>query len=253
MKRLWVILFDFISIFLLFSLSSCDTLSAVTSSATSTIFPSETATAIPATSTPEPSPTATQVPIPDYMDAYLEGGYDKKNTDQFLCFVIDENKVHISPAGGVLFNERRIFIWTEVDYIKAGRLLHSNVIVLMKRGGSGVQSDFQKITFSNSGASFDTGSEAFYRGIADGWMDNTEGEYPIACGLLGLETPEGDGLVDAESVGMDRFGQEGLESRGVKMLWEGLFPVVEGKALSVVIPGIGAVLPITEAFIIENQ
>jgi len=185
------------------------------------------------------------------MDAYKAGGYDKKNTDDFLCFVIDENKVHISPLGGIVFKERKIFIWVEVDYIINGSLKHGNVLVHVQRGGSEINKEFHKFTFSNSGASGPNGTEAFYQALAKGWTDKTEGDHTIACGILGLDKPPDEVLIDAKV--HEAFIMQNLEETGVVLLFDGVFPVVNGKAQPVTIFKVGEVLPITQAFIIQKD
>ncbi|MDP3451118.1 MAG: hypothetical protein Q8R87_11105, partial [Anaerolineaceae bacterium] len=189
--------------------------------------------------------------IPAYMDAYIEAGYDKKNTDQFLCFVVDENKVHIGPLGGVVFKERKIFIWAEVDYIIDGVLKHGNVLVHVQRGGSEIHNEFQKFTFSNSGSSGPNGTEAYYQALAKGWTDKTESVHTIACGILGLEKPAEEVLKDVKA--HEAFINQNLEETGVVLLFDGVFPVMDGKAQPVTIFKIGEVLPITQAFIIQKD
>ena len=43
-----------------------------------------------------------------------------------------------------------------------------------------------------------------------------------------------------------------LEANGVQLLFDGVFPVVDGKAQSVNIPAIGEVLPIVQAEIVDK-
>lgn len=242
------------SILFALSLSACNKLIQNDKIETATTISSMTATVLPpATFTPAPTSTATQVPIPDYMNEYLLGGYDKKYSDQFMCFVIDESKIHVSPLGGIIYKERKIYSWVEVDYIVAGVLRHANVILLVERGGSSAQSEFAKFTFSNSGLMLGGVSPAFVEGFANEWKNGTKGDYPIVCGYLGLQTLVGKSLTDAEGLEMGSRSQESLESRGVILLFTGVFPVTDGVAQSITISGIGEVLPITEAFVIANE
>lgn len=238
------------SVLLLIFLSSCTTIQTTTDELqirTQTVAYSSPHPIL--TSTLERTSTPTQLPIPGYMSAYIEGGYEQMNNDQFMCFVIDENKVHVAPLGGIVYKDRKIFIWVEVDYITDGILKHGNVLVHMQRGGSDLQNEFNKFTFSNSGQSGSNGTEAFYQSISKAWTDSTEGDHPIACGVLGLEKPADEVLLGAKV--HDAFIKQNLEETGVVLLFDGVFPVVDGKPQSVTIYKIGDVLPITQAFIIQ--
>lgn len=219
------------SLLFAFSLASCTSSPSsepipaiVTVSATAT----ETSAPMP-TFTLEPIATVTPLPIPDFMNEYIERGLEEQSNNDVLYLVFDETKIHYSPLSGIVYKERTIRSWYEVDYIQNGKWKHSIVLGFVRRGGGGTNQDFTKIIAANSGSNIANPSVAFVESYDQSWTSRTLGDHSIFRCLLGLNsTPEMP-----------------LQP-GVELLFEEVFPVVDKKAQSITIGGIGEVLPATQ-------
>ena len=192
------------------------------------------------------------------MHEYIERGFDTISSDNVLCFVVDKSKVHYSPLEGNIYKERGIRSWLEVDYMRDGELQHGIILEFVRRGGNAIHNDLTKFTWSGSGSSSGNPSVAFVEAMHKAWAEHTPGQYTIGCGMLGidlpLEMPQLDGI-DFDVLSSAFKANETTLS----ILFDGVFPVVDGKAQSVTINGIGEVLPVTHFFtlrdllIVENQ
>ncbi len=180
-----------------------------------------------ATPTSRPAPTATAQLIPEFMRDYIEQGYEARNTDETLCFVIHKKAVHYSPLEGIVFKGRVIRSWLEVSYLQNGEY-RQGIILEYVRSDTPL---FSKFVWSGSGSGMTNPSVAWVQTIHKGFEDATEGDYPIACGTLGLPANPEIALIP-----------------GVDTLYEGIFPVEDGKVQTAWIPGIGRVLPVTQCF-----
>lgn len=178
--------------------------------------------------TDEPAPT--EMAVPDHMQEYCELGYDNPS-DGGLYVVVDESKVHFSDINGIVYNERVIRSWYEVDYIDDnGVLQHGFVLGYIRRGGTGSNADFTKLVTSNSGALIENPSVAFVQTMENGTKDMSPSAFPIYRAILGVE--QGDWASEH--------------------LFDGLFPVVDGVPQPITIPGIGRVLPITRLELVDT-
>lgn len=202
---------------------------------TTTVTLEPTATVKPtATYPPEPTATVTPPSIPDYMNDYIERGFESQSTEDVIYLVFDENKIHYSPLAGIVYKERVIRSWYEVDYIQNGEWKHGIILGYIRRGGNGNNQDFGKFTPANSGSNSANPSIAWVESIDQAWTSRSEGEHTTFRCLLGLSsTPE-------------MFLQPGVD-----ILFEGMFLVADGKAQSVTIDGIGEVLPVTQCEIVK--
>ena len=187
--------------------------------------PVPTATLEP-TNTPEP----TQVVMPDYLATYCERGYDALNSDTELYVVIDEGKIHYSDLNGVVFNERIIRSWQEVDYVEDGVRKHGIVLGYVRRGGSGPNAEFGKFTLANSGSITANPSVEWVKSIDNSWTGRTEGTHTTFKGTIGIN-----------------------EDPSIQLLFDGFFPIVNGVPQPVTIPGIGTVLPITSMEVVKAE
>jgi hypothetical protein len=204
-------------------LTSCAPASLPAPTETATVVPTATTIVLP-TETYTPAPTATIPPvvIPDYMQDYVDRGFDKMSGNGILYVVIDETKIHYAPEEGIIFQERIIRDWFEVTYIENGLLKHGIILDFVGRGGNDVHKTLNRFVDSR-GASEGPfiPLNAMVRTIRTDWADRTKGDYPIAIGILGVKADDVNGQVI--------FGD--------------IFPP---GATSVRIPGIGDVLPITQ-------
>lgn len=176
-------------------------------------------------------PTATDTPqsIPDFLNEYVERGFESLSTEDVLYLVFDETKIHYSPLAGIVYKERIIRSWYEVDYIHGGEWKHTIILGYVRRGGDGVNQDFTKIIAANSGSNITNPSVAFIESYDQSWTSRTPGNHTIFRCLIGLSN-----------------NLEMPLQPGVELLFEGVFPVVDDKAQSVTITGIGEVLPVTQ-------
>lgn len=233
------------------------TVIAISPAPSETISPTETFTPQPTetlsptqTFTPEPTATVTPPPIPDFMNEYIERGFDTVSSDHFLCFVIEDAKVHYSPLEGVVYKERVIRSWLEVAYILDGEFRHGIILEYVRRGGGNANSDFTKMIYANSGQLSVNAPVAYIEAVHKGWEKYTPTEHTIACGILGLNPPSETPLMDG--VDFERLTKDDFKQNGVDLLFDGIFPVVDGKAQPVTINGIGEVLPITQCYILPE-
>lgn len=240
------------SLLLAFILSSCSSIPTSEPTSIVSISPTPPET-LPPTQTFTPEPTATETPqvIPEYMSEYIERGFDTNSSDSLLCFVVDKAKVHYSPLEGIVYKERVIRSWLEIEYIRDGELHHGIVLEFVRRGGSVLHKDLTKLTWSGSGSSFANPSVAYVEKVHKVWAEYTPTQHTIGCGILGinplLETPQMDG-VDFHIVS-NAFE---ANTSTISILFEGVFPVADGKAQSVTINGIGEVLPITHFITLKD-
>jgi hypothetical protein len=205
-----------------------DTETTVLSFPTNTLTPMSTATSLPPTSTIRP--TETVVPTPDYVQAFIDAGYDKKSTDSDFFVMYDESSVHYLPGDGIVFNERVIRSWAEVDYIENGVWKRGIVINFLVRGGKDIFSGYGKYILSSSQQSNMGGTsiEAI-KAVNKAVNEHTdEGGHPIM------------------HTSLTRY-----PDTGATQLFEGIFPMVDGKLQPVNISGIGIVLPFCELRIPE--
>jgi hypothetical protein len=188
-----------------------------------------TGTAIPtATNTPIPTPTLTPSPtpvvIPDYMQEYHDRGFDKMSGNGIIYLVVDETKIHYAPTDdGIVYQERIIMDWFEVAYIENGALKHGFVIDFMGRGGNGIHKTLNRwvdrATTAHEGSFIPL--LAFVKNMRGTLIGATTGNYPIAKGLLGLQSGDVNGA--------ELFGN--------------MFPA---GTTTINIPGIGDVLTVTQ-------
>lgn len=203
------------------------------------------------TSMLEPAATETPQVIPHYMSEYIERGFDTVSTDSLLCFVVDKTKVHYSPLEGIIYKERGIRSWLEVEYIRDGELHHGIVLEYVRRGGSVILKDLTKITWSGSGSSIENPSVAFVEAMHNGWSEYIPTQYTIGCGILGINLPSEIPQLGGIDFSILANSFEANTST-ISILFEGFFPVVDGKAQPVTIQGIGEVLPITHFFTLKD-
>lgn len=216
-------------------LASCATSSVGKPASTATISPTPSETLSPTqTFTPEPTSTETPHLIPDFMNEYIEHGFESQSTDDVLYIVLDETKIHYSPLIGIVYKERIIRSWYEVDYIQSGEWKHGVVLGYVRRGGNGVNQDFSKFTPANSGSNITNPSVAWVESIDQAWTSRSQGDHTIFRCLLGLNS----------------ISEMPLQP-GVELLFEGVFPVIDEKAQSVTIDGVGEVLPVTQCEIVK--
>lgn len=223
------------SLILSFMLASCATSTvgkpaptvAISSTPSEILSPTQ-------TFTPEPTATETLQPIPDFMNEYIERGFESQSNNDVLYIVLDETKIHYSPLIGIVYKERIIRSWYEVDYIQGGEWKHGVMFGYVRRGGNGANQDFSKFTPANSGSNITNPSIAWVESIDQAWTSRSQGDHTIFRCLLGL----------------NNTSEMPLQS-GVELLFEGLFPVINEKAQSVTIDGIGEVLPVTQCEIVK--
>lgn len=240
------------SLILTFILASCSPSLANEMTSTVSVSPTPSETLLPTqTLTPEPTATETLQPIPDFMNEYIERGFDTISSDSLLCFVVDKTKVHYSPLEGIVYKERVIRSWLEVEYIRDGELHHGIILEYVRRGGSAIHKDLTKITWSGSGSSIVNPSVAFVERMHDAWAEYTPNQYTIGCGILGTnpppEIPQMDGI--DFHVLSNSFK---ANTSTIFILFEEFFPVVDGKVQPVTINGIGEVLPVTHFFTLKD-
>ena len=201
---------------------------------TNTAAPAPTETPIPFTPTLEPTATVTVIPtpeIPDYMAYYFEAGYDKKSDDSKLYFVYNEDAIHYAPDNGILFNGRLIRSWVEIDYIEDGVYKHGNILSYVVMEKQNTHQFFAKFVYSNSGALFGMNPSLAFIKATDGSFNSEftpDLSYPIMEATLGV-IPNGS-----------------------EAIYEPIFPKKDGKSQPVTIPGIGEVLPITTARLVNG-
>lgn len=235
---------QFFSLLILFFVTACSSLGAVE------INGSVDSNPIPVRPT-VPVVTETQTVIPEYMNEYLRLGLDKVNNERLLCFVIDESKIHLAPLGGIALGERIVHSWVEVDYFQDGNLEHSNVLVMVRRGGA-TQKDFNKFVFSNSGSGGAAGTVAFYESVHKAWAEVTpDEEHPIACGILGLKPPAE--IPTIAGIDFEELTSIDLEKNGVNLLFQDVFPEESGQPQQVWVNGIGRVLPVTQGYLLIDM
>lgn len=194
-----------------------------TSTEPRTAVPAATEIVLPTeTLTPAPTATITALAIPEYMQEYQDRGYDTMSGNGVMYFVIDETKIHFAPDEGVIFHERVIRDWFDITYIENGILKRAFVIDFIGRGGNGIHKTLNRFVDS-PGASEGPfiPLNAMVRTIRTEWSGQTKGDYPIAAGILGVNSDDVNGQV----------------------LFGDIFP---SGATTVNIPGIGEVLTITQ-------
>jgi len=198
---------------------------------TNTATPVPTKISLPPTSTTTPTETVVPTPaMPEYVQAFIDAGYDKKSTDSDFYVMYDESSVHYLPGDGIVFNERVIRSWAEVDYVENGVWKRGIVINLLIRGGKNLFSEYGKFIMSSSQQShMDHFSTKAVQSVNMAFNEHVdEGGHPIMHTSLTKYPQTGD-----------------------TQLYEGVFPMVEGKLQPVNIPGVGIVLPFCELRIPE--
>lgn len=238
------------SVLLTFILTSC--VSSPVSEPTSiiSISPTPPETLSPTqTSTPEPTATETPQVIPDYLSEYIERGFDTVSSDNLLCFVVDKAKVHYSPLEGIVYKERVIRSWLEIEYIRDGELHHGIILEFVRRGGSVIHKDLTKFIWSGSGSSFPNPSVAYVEKVHNVWAEYTPTQHTIGCGILGINLPPE--MPQMDGIDFHLFSNV-YEANTISLLFDGFFPVVDGKAQPVTIHGIGEVLPITHFITLKD-
>jgi hypothetical protein len=216
MKNTWAL---FVVLSLL--LSSCS--SVLKSEPTATNTPAPTATV---TNTLEPTATATATPIviPSYMNEFIEKGYDKLSKDGILYLVNQEDHSMFADENGISFNGLKILSWmTGISYYDDQGVFHDDGIIL-----DGVCREMGPQIFWDAIIDSDTIHSdpicprlIFYKNQRISINKLTVGEFQIYKGFVG------------SAIDTDR-----------NKIFEGIFPIVDGKAQPVNIPGIGTVLPI---------
>lgn len=225
-------------------------MSEPTSSISISSMPSET---LSPTQTFTPKPTVTKTPqvIPDYMSEYIERGFDAISSDSLLCFVVDKAKVHYSPLEGIVYKERVIRSWLEVEYLRNGELHRGIILEFVRRGGNVIHKDLTKVTWSGSGSSFTNPSVAYVELIHNAWAEYTPNQHTIGCGILGTSLPSEIPQMDGIDFNNLLYAFEANTST-ISILFDGVFPVEDGKAQSVTINGVGEVLPVTHFFTLKD-
>jgi hypothetical protein len=226
--------FIFILILVLAACSSPTPESKILSSPTNTVISTQSQTSVPPTATLELTATATDTSTPatpDYMRAYRETGFDNTTDSEKFYFVYNETEVHYTSGNGIVFNDRIIRSWVDVDYFENGVYKRGVILGYVLREMKNIHNYFGKYTVSSSGAltgmnpslAFIQGNDKFFAGLTP------DTDYPIMVATFKI-SPTGD----AE-------------------LYEAIFPVVDGKTQSVNIPSIGEVLPITDAQLVNGK
>jgi len=191
-------------------------------------------TEIPPTIVVPPTVAATETPIstPEYVQTFLDLGFDKKSTDSDKYVLYDESSVHYLPGKGIVFNERIIRSWAMVDYLEDNVWKRGIVINTVVRGGNGPSNDYGKFIMSSSLKSgMDALPTVWIEGINKGVNEHVdEGGHPIMHTSI-----------------------TAYPNTGENQLYEGIFPMVDGLLQPVTIPGIGTVLPFCELRLPEVQ
>ena len=231
MKQTYTLIFLTLSLVL----AACSpSIVSVTESAavtTNTATPVPTKISLPPTSTTTPTETVMPTPaMPEYVQAFIDAGYDKKSTDSDFYVMYDESSVNYLPGDGIVFNERVIRSWAEVDYVENGVWKRGIVINLLIRGGKNLFREYGKFIMSSSQQShMDHFSTKAVQSVNMAFNEHVdEGGHPIMHTSLTKYPQTGD-----------------------TQLYEGVFPMVEGKLQPVNIPGVGIVLPFCELRIPE--
>jgi len=225
MKQIYTLIFITLSL----ALAACSpSIAPVTESAVLPLH-TNTATSVPTETSMPPTPTiitetvAPTPAIPDYVQPFFEGGYDKKSTDDELYFVYDETSVHYLSGNSIVFNERIIKSWAEIDYVENGILKRGIILDLVIRGGNdNLTNIYGKFVWASSQSQMGTNpSLSFMEKMDKFFADSTpDTSHPI------MHAP----LI--------------YHPTGATQLYEGIFPIVDGRLQPVNIPGIGTVLPI---------
>jgi hypothetical protein len=100
------------------------------SSPTATVTATSTLTNTPIP-TPTLTPTPTVVPIPEFMNEFIELGYDKQELESTSIYVVlDEKSIRYSTnEWGTNFNKSILYGWSKVHYLNEG-LLQTNFVLI---------------------------------------------------------------------------------------------------------------------------
>ncbi len=198
--------------------------SALTPMATKTLSPTEIFTPAP-TATDSASPTPTKVVLPNWLQPFTDGGYDKKFASGFLYMMVSDGNTHYANnITGITFNNLQIYSWmTDIAYYDEQGVLHTDGIIL-----DGV------CRVMGQGSSWGT--------MVDTW---TTLSNPVCPSLAFFKTTRSE--IERKSVG-EHFMVKGTEievkNQDKTKIFAGIFPIVNGTPQPVEISGIGKVLPI---------
>jgi len=120
----------FSAILVMFFLSACGVPATPPATPTKTIIPTATATT-PPISTPTLTPTPTTVPIPEFMNEFINLGYDKQSLNSTSIYVVLDEKAtfYSSDEWGMKYKKSTIFAWSKVYYIDNG-ILQTNYVLM---------------------------------------------------------------------------------------------------------------------------
>jgi len=104
-------------------LSACGAPAAQPAAPTEIVKPTTTATIVP---TPTLTSTPTEVVMPDFMNEFIESGYDKQSLDSDTIYVVLDEKATFYV--GLQYNKSTIYSWTEAYYIENGTLQKGFII-----------------------------------------------------------------------------------------------------------------------------
>jgi hypothetical protein len=209
-------------------LASCAPASTPTPTETATVAPTATNTLLPTeTFTPAPTATITPVVIPDYMNQFIEKGYKTLSGNGILYVVNQEGKSGYADGDGIMFNGIRIYSWmTGISYFDEQGIFHNDGIILDGVCREMRPQDFWAILVdsTNTISHSSCPSVAFFKSTRTEISRKSIGDNFIFKGSVGVATGNG--------------------TKDINKIFEGYFPIVDGKYQSVTIPSIGSVLPI---------
>ena len=208
-------------LFVAIILASCAP--AATVVPTETAMPKSTITSIPPTLTlTSIPPTATELVIPDYMLSFIEQGFDKLSVDANTIYVVfHEDSTQYASEGGIKYKGKRIFSWTVVSYFE-NKIIKQGIVLDFTQNESGLLIGLSSfIDTSSTKVMPGPPSIAYVKATRNKINEFTVGDYPIALADIG--SPD-----EAHA-----------------LIFDDIFPEIDGVPQSITISGIGEVLPIT--------
>jgi hypothetical protein len=219
---------------MIFILSACTTSNVITP--TKTFIPTLTST-----STPAPTITfaPTEIPMPDFMEEFIELGYDKQSLESDAIYVVLDEKSAVYGNGdfGLKYKDAYLTSWTPAYYISDGKLQKVFIITSYSVKAEiytelnpwwdfyfpiGDHIKGQKIPINTK----------FSRGTLTALFNLIAGEYPILKAELNWQ----------------RFKTLNLGNQ--EHFITSLYPPFSGRVELIDISGIGKVLPVTN-FVID--
>jgi hypothetical protein len=224
----------------IFFLSACGVSLTPPPKPTETVIPTVTATNTPIP-TPTLTPTPTTIPIPEFMNEFIDLGYDKQSleSDKFYV-VLDEKSISYAP-NGLKYKKAFITSWTTAYYIENGVLQKGNIITSYS-----IETDYSTslnprwswyISLGDNVSSEDFPiTVAWSRGILSQLYDHIKGDYPIMQVELNWQDFK-------------------YHNRGnMDYFTNAIYPTFTGKLEIIDIPTIGKVIPATSVtFDFETQ